>query len=479
MKDNMILELFNIPATNFQSHLDVNDNSRIVLSGRFGCGKTTFLKHFFDTHKDKYESYRVAPVNYVISHNEDILQYIKYDILYELLQKPEVTIEEDDISNVYLLGKEEIEAIFRVALSCLNLVGYDLEKIYDKLKDLKAILDKKEKAINEGDAFANFLLEIETKKGSLFENDLITNLIEKVLVRHSTSTNKQNVLIIDDIDRLDPEHIFRILNIFSAHFDEELYKNKGKLNKFGFDKIILVFDYDNLKSLFAAKYGINADFNGYIDKFYSHEVFFFNNRSILINHIGDVLSKMDYKDKIMESSLWHFGRTDEGLFEKIVIETFLSGYLSLRTLNRVIEKNIDTQNSSVNTLFNRGNKPFSLFLLKLIYFLFGTTDDIIKILEELKTRKVNFKIDNYTREVIYLVLAKNHKYFFKHDSIHFRLKLEEISIQFTIDRIDGREEVVKLEQQNQPVGYIDMNSDTSFVLLKYFFTTLKKNNYFN
>ena len=41
---------------------------------------------------------------------------------------------------------------------------------------------------------------------------------------------KKNVLVIDDLDRIDPEHIFRILNILSVHnnhFDSE--------NKFSFD----------------------------------------------------------------------------------------------------------------------------------------------------------------------------------------------------------------------------------------------------
>ncbi len=65
------------------------------------------------------------------------------------------------------------------------------------------------------------------------------------------------------MDRIDPEHIFRIFNVFSAQFD--LDKDE---NKFGFDKIILVCDLDNIRNIFANKYGQNVDFSGYIDKFY-------------------------------------------------------------------------------------------------------------------------------------------------------------------------------------------------------------------
>ena len=64
--------------------------------------------------------------------------------------------------------------------------------------------------------------------------------------------HKKVVLIVEDLDRIDPAHLFRILNIFSAHIDY-CYKNAvipdrsivG--NKFGFDNIVLVCDFSNIK----------------------------------------------------------------------------------------------------------------------------------------------------------------------------------------------------------------------------------------
>jgi len=79
--------------------------------------------------------------------------------------------------------------------------------------------------------------------GSIYELDSISQIIcSAIAVKKG---GKKSVLIIDDLDRIDPEHIFRILNVFSAHFD---ITEDGK-NKFDFDKIILVCDIQNITLL--------------------------------------------------------------------------------------------------------------------------------------------------------------------------------------------------------------------------------------
>lgn len=474
IENDLIKELFETPENDFQSHLGIADNNRIIFSGHFGSGKTTFLKYFFENNKDKYEGFRLAPVNYSISQNDDILQYIKYDILYELLRKPHIEVSNDDVSGIYLITKKEIEGIFKVLLSGFNIIGHDLEKIYDKLKELKVLLDEKQKSINEQDAFGEFLSQIEEKKGSLFENDIIATLVEKVLKRYNESTNKENILIIDDIDRLDPEHTFRILNIFSAHFDEELYYRQGKLNKFGFDKIILVFDCENLKSLFASKYGIDADFNGYIDKFYSREIFFFNNRTILKNHIRAIILKMNVDAQNIE----HFGRNNEDVLERIIVESMLSGLSNLRNLKRVVGANIEKNVSEFDKAFYGVSRSVSFFLIKLLYFLFGTSENIVHIIEGLEKLKINLKIDSYTTEIIYCILSKTIQPTFENNQASFNVHVERFDFRFTVKRVNGNDQV-KLEYYNHPVAYVGMDSESSYVLLKHLFTFLKKNNYFN
>jgi len=69
--------------------LKIENNYRILFSGQFGIGKTYFLDKFFKSNinKDKYDVFHLFPVNYQISNNENIIQFLKYDILIELLKK--------------------------------------------------------------------------------------------------------------------------------------------------------------------------------------------------------------------------------------------------------------------------------------------------------------------------------------------------------------------------------------------------------
>src|SRR5690606_18756241 len=97
--------LFRIPSQLFAEHLSIPNNERIIFSGKFGIGKTTFLRrHFFqcDTlsalrHTTQYNVIHIFPVNYSVAQNEDIFRYIKYDILIELLRN-QVDIESLDLS---------------------------------------------------------------------------------------------------------------------------------------------------------------------------------------------------------------------------------------------------------------------------------------------------------------------------------------------------------------------------------------------
>jgi len=85
--------------------------------------------------------------------------------------------------------------------------------------------------------------------------------------------NKRLVLLVEDLDRIDPAHLFRILNILSAHID---YSYKFSVvpssetivgNKFGVDNIVCVLDYNNLINIFRHFYGEYTSWEGYISKF--------------------------------------------------------------------------------------------------------------------------------------------------------------------------------------------------------------------
>ena len=88
-------------------------------------------------------------------------------------------------------------------------------------------------------------------KGGIYENDGYTALIRSALdwIKKDHAVNgpyrqkKKPVLIVEDLDRLDPKHLFRILNVLSAHIDDTSMPDVVT-NKFGFNNIVLVMDYE-------------------------------------------------------------------------------------------------------------------------------------------------------------------------------------------------------------------------------------------
>ena len=91
----------------FDEHLKVND--RTILSARFGDGKSWFLDEFMVSQRDDYEFIVLYPVNYQIAPNEAIMEYIKRDILFQLILKghlkPGVSIPDPVLFQWYISQK--------------------------------------------------------------------------------------------------------------------------------------------------------------------------------------------------------------------------------------------------------------------------------------------------------------------------------------------------------------------------------------
>ena len=83
----------------FKQHLDIDGNSRILFSAPFGKGKTTYLQSFFEYHKEDYETFHLFPVNYEISSNENIMDYIKYDLVGKLYEQNTEQNTKEDFKN--------------------------------------------------------------------------------------------------------------------------------------------------------------------------------------------------------------------------------------------------------------------------------------------------------------------------------------------------------------------------------------------
>jgi len=296
-------EVFKIPIEElfpkFKEHLEIKDNSRILFSGRFGIGKTYFLNDFFKNYQDGYEVFHFFPVNYQISANEDILEFLKYDILVELNKKNKDIFQKNDYSSLidlqrllFIWGKNNFNEIFKTGLSFIPRLGRPLKEVAGLVENFWSFKNE----IEAGEkGFVKDFLE-KTKKKNITETDYLSELLRKKI--QTQKGNKQSVLILDDLERIDPEHIFRILNVFSAHLG---LQNEELPNKFSFDKVILVADVQNLKSIFHCKYGEQTDFNGYFDKFFSEEIFEFKNEEIIAKYVDEIISRFQAENKLSQS----------------------------------------------------------------------------------------------------------------------------------------------------------------------------------
>jgi hypothetical protein len=308
------------PFDEFAVHLQDKDNTKILFSAPFGQGKTTFLNYFFEK-RAEYEVFKLYPVNYSISHNEDIFKYIKVELLFQLLGR-NVEFDRDKFpyfKTVPAFLKANAHTVLAPFLLLLPKVGKTAYDIYDKLNKLKdEYFDYHEKNKKDDKLKAvDLIKEVYEKEGSVFEDNFYTQLIRYLLAQLKEKSGKENVLIIDDTDRMDPDHVFRIFNVFAAHFDSSEY-DTGLSNKFGLDKIVIVGDYSNLYKIFTHRFGPNTDFASYINKYFSTEPFIYNNKNAIVSLVKTITN-----DEINSHSL-------RGVLGIILADLLFTDNLTLR-----------------------------------------------------------------------------------------------------------------------------------------------------
>lgn len=355
---------FNIELDKFYSYFKAN--SRSVLSARFGDGKTSFLNSFREEHKNDFFFLTIYPLHYQVADNKDIFEYIKRDILLQLLSNVDV---DDDRISVLLTAWQQLQNkpcdFLSEFLSVVGAFGAPIAKgigkllkVYNKVKESSE--DTKSNKIDD------YLKSFEEEKGSIYEFDPISILICELVQKFKEKKTGQAIcLIVEDLDRIDPGQIFRILNVLSANIDcentnQNIFNANNKKNKFDLDKVLLVCDYDNIGNIYHHLYGEKTDFNGYFSKF--------------------TLSPFRYS---LKESFGNFVRTNlskeitqyENL-TKSVIKAILNKYtgsfnekpsISLRCLSESIEKqHKDLLKDDISVFDNRielrKDKPFLLLL---------------------------------------------------------------------------------------------------------------------
>ena len=382
------------PKSEFQKHLELENNYRILFSGMFGSGKTHFLKEFFSNNGD-YRTIHLYPVNYSVAKSEDIFDLIKFDILLELLK--DAVLEQQDVSDALLashyifINRTNISLDFLSSfIGMCGAVGKGVAGLIEKFKlhnegfnDYKRMIRED----SEKNLLENFLQRITNDKG-IYNEDLITTKIRALIGRlkedvgdkGEEAKSQESVLIIDDLDRLDPEHIFRILNVFAAHFDLE----EESKNKFGFDRIIVVCDEANVYELFKHKYGMNVDYNGYIDKFFSREIFEFYNPDIYPDIVSRAISNTNFEG-VINANDWP-NLIDRTL--RFMLHSFFTfEIINVRNVIKVIHNSEKVKSSIYNfdyrDLYDVDSRIFpGLAIINYLSSLIGSSNALLESLED-------------------------------------------------------------------------------------------------
>lgn len=271
----------------FRNHLRAHD--RTILSARFGDGKTYFLSQFMKNEdvEREYVFLTLYPVNYQVSENRDVFELIKYDLLIQMLVKG-VIEPEFELTNAQALAlclQMKAPSLAEAMLPIIAELQLDERsaKVVAGLLTAKKMFTTVKRKVSEiksttrDNQILRFLKEIE--QNPIVGQDVIMGIIHTGIERYRHEHNgKKVVLVIEDMDRMDPGHLFRIMNVFSAHIDNlyrfnDVFDIDLTANKFGIDKIVFVMHYENVRSIFAHFYGAQADFQGYIRKFCSSNHF--------------------------------------------------------------------------------------------------------------------------------------------------------------------------------------------------------------
>ncbi len=398
------------PLDEFNSFFNNRINSKLLFSAPFGSGKSTFLNYYFN--EEKYEDFNVFtvyPVNYSIASNKDIFTYIKADILMQLLAHD---LEFDNNAISFLEATEEFvylkpEKAILSFLETVSSLNPKIDKLSKSLSNLNKLVKEiriyqAERKVDDKEIAIDFIKEIYDKEGSLFEDNFFTQLIRQLLEQLKNKNNKQTVLIIEDLDRMDPDHIFRILNIISAHYDTFKFSD-GQItqNKFGFDKVIIVGDIDNIQNIFHHKYGAKTDFRGYINKFFSSRPFNYDNKKQISSFINE---RFNAPSKDLSYYITHN--------EKLVLLLRLFNENNLISLREILKLNpeefqkLNISHIQTGTIIQKGPYTRALYYLKNQFDFQWLIDRFEELKSSIHFQNFNLETDS---KVLLASLGMNHK----------------------------------------------------------------------
>jgi len=438
-------KIFYIPLDSaiekFRWHLFSHD--RTILSAKFGDGKSYFLQKFMedDEVKKDYVFLTLYPVNYQVEENRDVFKLIKYDLLIQMLVKG-VIEPEFKLTNAQALAlclQMKAPSLAEALLPIMAELQLDEEtsKFVAGVLTAKRMFSAIKKKVSEiksttrDNQIMKYLNEM--KKTPTIGEDVITSIIQKGLDDYKRKNPEQKVvLIIEDMDRIDPAHLFRILNVFSAHIDHSHHPGvlpDGVLsNKFGLDKVVFVMHYQNVESIFHHFYGTDADFAGYIHKFCSSNYFIFSLKEECEQYVNN---RIEENTKVRSSVLKYF---------------FASEDINKHTIRVIVRAIEQTDNSVIRHIEAQTKNGRSVLLHDGILRIIAILRKMEVKDEDIKNKILNaIRNDKANRDGVFDYLAPYMAYFIhKNIYVHVRIKREAGLSSNTISveelRLDGTAE---------------------------------------
>jgi hypothetical protein len=162
---------------------------------------------------------------------------------------------------------------------------------------------------------------------------------------------------------------------------------------------------------------MEVDFMGYIDKFYSSDIYYFDNKKAISKIIIQIFDSINIKHKdeddknILRQFYFH-----NGFLEDFIGLLLSQGFISLRNMIKLNEKNIgyhyeriyfDNRNSEISAWLN----PITM-QLKLIRDLFGDYQNMKTAFERIILTDDFFeKHERRFGELLYILSSKIHNYY--------------------------------------------------------------------
>lgn len=406
----------------FEEHLAIPNNNRIIFSGKFGIGKTWFLNEFFKERKEAFNKILISPVNYAVSSNEDIFELIKADIIKDLFVTGKIDLKklptDNTLQNIAGFVEKKPMVIGNFVLKMLAKLNPATEiakelidaiaEIYKSYKN--HLKEKNDINITRSEQLNTYIDDITEKIGNIYEHNYITRVINSFLKEVRNDGKKKNVLIIDDLDRIDPEHIFRILNVLSAHNNQ-----LGEENKFAFDYILIVCDIENIKKIFYHKYGKDVDFDGYIDKFYSTEIFEFTNNDAVNNYLNVIFGPQNNGlISLTKMLLLSFNKASVVTVRKLIkykcevqIEDIVLHEFDTEVIKQKFNESLPSFIESFGKLQITTKDTSIIKLFKIMSFVFGSFSDFFVSLKTKIFSEDSLKYEDTKDVVMFLELQRH------------------------------------------------------------------------